>query len=208
MEVIQGTLDMLVLKTLALEPMHGLGISRRIQQITGGVAAAMLVLQGCAVTPAGPSVMVLPGAQNGVGRQANRVHGLPTANGRHAVMQGELVQAALMVAERLAVQGRALDHGNPMLEHVMRQRRREVRRGAELAPAPEVLDDELAFANSGLAVVAVFVYNRVQERQARTRAAQRRGVVRGQRPGVAAGGRCAGNGRHRTLRCPGRAAPR
>jgi len=31
-----GTLDMLILRTLELEPMHGLGISRRIGQITGG----------------------------------------------------------------------------------------------------------------------------------------------------------------------------
>ena len=36
-DLLRGTLDMLVLKTVALEPMHGLGISRRIQQITGGV---------------------------------------------------------------------------------------------------------------------------------------------------------------------------
>jgi transcriptional regulator len=33
-DVIQGTLDMLILKTLSLEPMHGFGISRRIEQIT------------------------------------------------------------------------------------------------------------------------------------------------------------------------------
>jgi PadR family transcriptional regulator PadR len=36
-DLLRGTLDMLVLKTLMLEPMHGLGISRRIQQITDGV---------------------------------------------------------------------------------------------------------------------------------------------------------------------------
>jgi transcriptional regulator len=36
-DLLRGTLDMLVLKTVALQPMHGLGISRRIQQITGGV---------------------------------------------------------------------------------------------------------------------------------------------------------------------------
>jgi transcriptional regulator len=29
-------LDVLILKVLALEPMHGLGISRRIAQVTGG----------------------------------------------------------------------------------------------------------------------------------------------------------------------------
>jgi transcriptional regulator len=36
-DVIQGTLDMLVLKTLALEPMHGYGISVRIEQMSRGV---------------------------------------------------------------------------------------------------------------------------------------------------------------------------
>ena len=32
-DVIQGTLDMLILKTLSPEPMHGFGIARRIEQI-------------------------------------------------------------------------------------------------------------------------------------------------------------------------------
>ena len=36
-ELLQGTLDLLVLKTLALEPMHGWGISQRIQQISQDV---------------------------------------------------------------------------------------------------------------------------------------------------------------------------
>ncbi len=36
-ELLQGTLDMLILKTLALEPMHGYGISQRIQQISRDV---------------------------------------------------------------------------------------------------------------------------------------------------------------------------
>jgi len=31
-EVLQGTLDLLILRTLALQPMHGWGISQRIQQ--------------------------------------------------------------------------------------------------------------------------------------------------------------------------------
>ena len=35
--VVQGTLDMLILKTLALEPMHGYGIGVRIEQISQGV---------------------------------------------------------------------------------------------------------------------------------------------------------------------------
>jgi PadR family transcriptional regulator, regulatory protein PadR len=36
-DVIQGTLDMLILKTLSLAPMHGFGIARRIEQISRGV---------------------------------------------------------------------------------------------------------------------------------------------------------------------------
>jgi PadR family transcriptional regulator PadR len=36
-DVIQGTLDLLILKTLSLQPMHGFGISRRIEQISRGV---------------------------------------------------------------------------------------------------------------------------------------------------------------------------
>ena len=36
-DLLQGTLDMLILKTLALEPMHGWGISQRIQQISQDV---------------------------------------------------------------------------------------------------------------------------------------------------------------------------
>jgi PadR family transcriptional regulator PadR len=35
--LVQGTLDMLILKTLALEPMHGYGIAQRIEQISSGV---------------------------------------------------------------------------------------------------------------------------------------------------------------------------
>jgi PadR family transcriptional regulator, regulatory protein PadR len=36
-DVVQGTLDMLILKTLALQPMHGYGISVRIEQMSKGV---------------------------------------------------------------------------------------------------------------------------------------------------------------------------
>ena len=36
-DVIQGTLDMLILKTLSLQPLHGYGIARRIEQISRGV---------------------------------------------------------------------------------------------------------------------------------------------------------------------------
>jgi PadR family transcriptional regulator PadR len=36
-DLVQGTLDMLVLKTLALEPMHGWGIAVRIEQVSRGV---------------------------------------------------------------------------------------------------------------------------------------------------------------------------
>ena len=36
-DLLQGTLDLLVLKTLTLEPMHGWGISQRIQQLSRDV---------------------------------------------------------------------------------------------------------------------------------------------------------------------------
>ena len=35
-DLLRGTLDLLVLKALSLEPLHGVGISRRITQITKG----------------------------------------------------------------------------------------------------------------------------------------------------------------------------
>jgi PadR family transcriptional regulator PadR len=38
-DLVQGTLDMLVLKTLSLEPMHGWGISLRLRDISGDVFA-------------------------------------------------------------------------------------------------------------------------------------------------------------------------
>lgn len=42
-QLVQGTLEMLVLRTLALEPMHGWGIAHRIQSMSGDV---FLVTQG------------------------------------------------------------------------------------------------------------------------------------------------------------------
>ena len=35
-ELMRGTLDLMILKVLALEEMHGLGVSRRIEQVTKG----------------------------------------------------------------------------------------------------------------------------------------------------------------------------
>ena len=35
-DLLRGTLDLLILKALSLEPLHGVGVSRRIQQITKG----------------------------------------------------------------------------------------------------------------------------------------------------------------------------
>lgn len=39
-DILRGTLDLLVLKTLALQPMHGWGISQRIQQMSRGALEA------------------------------------------------------------------------------------------------------------------------------------------------------------------------
>ena len=36
-DVIQGTLDLLILKTLSLQPLHGFGIARRIEQVSRDV---------------------------------------------------------------------------------------------------------------------------------------------------------------------------
>lgn len=36
-DVIPGTLDLLILRTLQLEPMHGFGIARRVEQVSRGV---------------------------------------------------------------------------------------------------------------------------------------------------------------------------
>ena len=36
-DALRGSLDLLVLKTLSLEPMHGWGISQRVQQVSDGV---------------------------------------------------------------------------------------------------------------------------------------------------------------------------
>jgi PadR family transcriptional regulator, regulatory protein PadR len=33
-DLVQGTLDLLILKTIALEPMHGWGIAQRIRQVS------------------------------------------------------------------------------------------------------------------------------------------------------------------------------
>ncbi|MEO7143615.1 MAG: PadR family transcriptional regulator [Bryobacteraceae bacterium] len=36
-DLVQGTLDLLILKTIALEPMHGWAVAQRIQQTSGDV---------------------------------------------------------------------------------------------------------------------------------------------------------------------------
>jgi len=36
-DILRGTLDLLILKTLTLQPMHGWGISQRIEQFTRGL---------------------------------------------------------------------------------------------------------------------------------------------------------------------------
>ena len=39
-DLLQGTLDLLILKVLDLEPMHGMGIARRISQVTNDTFCA------------------------------------------------------------------------------------------------------------------------------------------------------------------------
>jgi PadR family transcriptional regulator, regulatory protein PadR len=37
MTLLQGTLDLLILRTLELQPLHGVGVADRIEQVTDGV---------------------------------------------------------------------------------------------------------------------------------------------------------------------------
>ena len=78
-DALRGSLDLLVLKTLSLSPMHGWGISQRVQQISGGELemnqgslypalqrlekAGLITSEGCdRQQPAGP---VLPPDRSG-----------------------------------------------------------------------------------------------------------------------------------------------
>ncbi len=47
-DLVQGTLEMLILKTLALEPMHGYGVALRIEQVSSGVFR----INPCSLLPA------------------------------------------------------------------------------------------------------------------------------------------------------------
>jgi len=47
-DLVQGTLDMLILQVLALEPLHGYGIAQRLEQISRGV----FVVNGGSLFPA------------------------------------------------------------------------------------------------------------------------------------------------------------
>jgi hypothetical protein len=51
-DMIRGTLDMLILKVISMEPMHGWGISERIQQLSD---EALQVNQGFAVRVSAPT---------------------------------------------------------------------------------------------------------------------------------------------------------
>lgn len=51
-DLIQGTLDLLILKTVALEPRHGWAIAKRIQQVSRDVVirdAVTIACVGCAI---------------------------------------------------------------------------------------------------------------------------------------------------------------
>jgi PadR family transcriptional regulator, regulatory protein PadR len=47
-DLLKGTLDLLILRTLALEPLHGVGIAERIRQVTAGT----FVVQAGSLFPA------------------------------------------------------------------------------------------------------------------------------------------------------------
>jgi len=51
-DVLQGTLDMLILKAVSLGPLHGYGVLLRIQQISGQISGEELVVQQGSLYPA------------------------------------------------------------------------------------------------------------------------------------------------------------
>src|SRR5438552_2981144 len=75
-ELLQGTLDLLILKVLALEPLHGYGIAQRLQQISkntlqirqGSLYPALYRLEKCGIS----------GRSNGSGSSVE-TFGLPSA---------------------------------------------------------------------------------------------------------------------------------
>ncbi len=88
-DLLQGTLDLLILKTLALEPMHGWGISQRIQQISGDV---LQVNQG-SLYPALHRLEVQRWITSEMGTSENnrraRFYRLTAAGRRHLVAETE-----------------------------------------------------------------------------------------------------------------------
>jgi transcriptional regulator len=98
--VIQGTLDMLILKTLSLEPMHGFGIARRIEQVSedliqlnqGSIYPALLRLhqKGWIATKWGTS-------ENG--RRA-KFYSLTRLGSRHLEAQAEMWQRETMLVAK------------------------------------------------------------------------------------------------------------
>ena len=78
-DLLQGTLDLLILKTLELEPMHGWGISQRIQQVSDSV---LQVNQGSLLSLALAALLLIAGALrlsyfNTFGLSGTRFLGLP-----------------------------------------------------------------------------------------------------------------------------------
>jgi len=68
-DLLRGTLDLLILKALALEPLHGVGVSRRITQITAGCLSSEFWLALSRFAPhgregLGPSRMARLGEQS------------------------------------------------------------------------------------------------------------------------------------------------
>jgi PadR family transcriptional regulator PadR len=80
-DLVQGTLDMLILKTLALEPTHGYGISIRIEQLSKGVfrvnAGSLFV-----TFPAPAACRTDSGRMESHGKQQARKVLVPTEQGR------------------------------------------------------------------------------------------------------------------------------
>jgi len=92
-DLVQGTLDLLILKTLSLEPMHGWAIAKRIEQIR---ATVLKVQQGSSIrrSSARAAAWIEAAGGLGTGRQAKTYSadpGGPRAAGARARELGPAV---------------------------------------------------------------------------------------------------------------------
>jgi PadR family transcriptional regulator PadR len=103
-DLVQGTLDLLILKTISLEPKHGWAIAKRIQQISNEVSAGAAGLALSRAPPLGAArVDTRQVGESDSGRQA-KFYSL-TAAGRAQLEREKESWSRLSTAINLVVEG-------------------------------------------------------------------------------------------------------